>query len=99
MSIPSPGWNTPLRCGIFPRGKAHFTPGDKPEHLGGEAGSIGIIGGADGPTAVFITSKLKKEEKGLHAAFSALRYQPVDRVEWEFIFREKTMEDLRVSLL
>ncbi len=76
-----------------------ITPGDKPEHLGGEAGSIGIIGGADGPTAVFITSKLKKEEKGLHAAFSALRYQPVDRVEWEFIFREKTMEDLRVSLL
>ena len=76
-----------------------ITPGDKPEQLGGAAGSIGIIGGADGPTAVFITSKLKKEEEGLHAAFSALRYQPVDRVEWEFIFREKTMEDLRVSLL
>lgn len=75
------------------------SPGDKPEHLGYVAGSIGIIGGADGPTAVFITSKGKKEEEGLHAAFSALRYQPVDRVEWEFIFREKTMEDLQVSLL
>ena len=36
-----------------------------------QASSIGIIGGADGPTAIFVTSRLAPELLGEHAAGGA----------------------------
>ncbi len=43
------------------------------------AGSIGIIGGADGPTAIFVTSKLKPELLGpiAVAAYSYMALVPI----------------------
>ena len=62
----------------------------------GTSGSIGIIGGADGPTAVILT---KKESGILHAAHSAFRFEPVDKIEWQVIFREKLVEDIKIKLI
>ncbi|MBQ7296913.1 MAG: sodium ion-translocating decarboxylase subunit beta, partial [Alistipes sp.] len=48
------------QIGIFATFLAAFALGFTPE----QAGSIGIIGGADGPTAIFLTSKLAPELLG-----------------------------------
>ena len=49
-----------------------------------EAASLGISGGADGPTAVIYGTN--SQEK-LHAACSALHFEPVgDDVEWRIVF-------------
>ena len=59
-------------------------------------GVIGIIGGADGPTAVFVSAGSAPK---LHAACSALRFEPREDVLWEITFREKLTEDLTVELI
>lgn len=58
--------------------------------------AIGIIGGADGPTAVFVVGKGTTETT--QVACSALRFEPAETVEWEMIFRRKPCEDIRVEL-
>lgn len=58
--------------------------------------SIGIIGGADGPTAIVFGGK---EAEGLHVAFSAFHYAPVDTVTWRFSFLEKQRADVTVNIL
>ena len=61
-----------------------------------EAGSIAIIGGADGPTSVIMGQSAPK----LHAACSSLRFEPiVDDVEWRVVFSEKLMDDVDVDLI
>ncbi|WP_313133910.1 hypothetical protein [Anaerocolumna sp.] len=64
-----------------------------------ETGGIfcdGIIGGADGPTAIFIgTSNQGK----LHTACSALHFEPADDVEWRTLFHEKTRENITLKLM
>ncbi len=65
--------------------------------IGGEAAAIGIIGGADGPTAVFIGAQ--RTEPTCRAACSSLHFDPAESVEWEFCFREKLLPDLDVRLL
>ena len=57
---------------------------------------IGVIGGADGPTAVFLTGKGKTEAPKLHAACSALHFEPAARIEWRTAFRVKTVPDQTV---
>lgn len=47
-----------------------------------DACSIGIIGGADGPTA-FIFSQGDKKRVAKHAALSALHFKPTNNVEWK----------------
>ena len=42
-----------------------------------EAASIGIIGGADGPTAIFLTSKLAPHLLGPVAAYSYMALMPI----------------------
>ena len=59
------------------------------------AATIGVIGGADGPTAVFVGANTPK----LHAACSALHFEPVAEVEWRTVFSEKRMEDVEIQLL
>ena len=51
-----------------------FFPGDSLRFTGPEAASIGIIGGADGPTAIFLTSKLAPWLLGPHCHCCLLLY-------------------------
>lgn len=60
------------------------------------ASAIAIIGGADGPTSVFVG--VPRTEKKLHAACSALTFEPQKCVEWCMSFREKTVEDYSIIL-
>lgn len=59
------------------------------------AAAIGIIGGADGPTALFFGGTKQK----LHAACSALYFEPAEDIRWKVTFCEKQMEDLTVEVL
>ncbi len=63
------------QIGIFATFIAAYALGFTPE----QAGSIGIIGGADGPTAIFLTSKLAPELLGpiAVAAYSYMALVPV----------------------
>lgn len=63
----------------------------------GGISAIGIIGGADGPTAVFIAGSGAAEP--VQVACSGLRFEPAETVEWEMIFRRKPCEDVKVELL
>lgn len=58
---------------------------------------IGIIGGADGPTAIVVSPKNRSRE--IHAALSALHFEPTSHVEWKMEFRAKMMEDVEITLL
>ncbi len=61
-----------------------------------DACCIGIIGGADGPTAIFASSLQNPEQ---HIALSALRFEHTDDIEWKIVFREKLTEDIEVDLI
>lgn len=61
----------------------------------GSASSIGIIGRADGPTAIIMGNAVPRT---LHTACSAVRFKPVDHVEWRIVFREKLKEDIQIKL-
>ncbi len=69
-----------------------------PKMTEGSAAAIGIIGGADGPTAIFVAAEA--EEIPALTAYSALHFEPVapEKVEWQAVFLEKTKEDIVVEL-
>lgn len=67
---------------------------DRKDQSGSGAAAIGIIGGADGPTSIFIAEKVREN---VHLAFSALHFEPVSRVEWRMTFYEKMREDIEVQ--
>ena len=58
--------------------------------------SIGIIGGANGPTALFLATA---PENGCHTVFSSMHFRPTDDVEWQAVFREKLLPDIEVELI
>lgn len=58
------------------------------------ASAIGIIGGADGPTAIFMAGKGEPR-----CTFSSLYFEPGKPVEWRMRFYEQRVEDLEVKLL
>ena len=60
------------------------------------ASAIAIIGGADGPTSVIFG--VPRSEKKLHAACSALTFEPQTTVEWKMTFREKTVADFEIQI-
>lgn len=60
-----------------------------------DACAIGIIGGADGPTAIICGNAAAK----LHAACSSLHFETVEKVQWRMVFHEKKYEDLIEILL
>lgn len=62
-----------------------------------DACSIGIIGGADGPTAVMFS--VERQKTTSNVALSALHFEPIDDIEWKMIFREKLMDDVDVCLI
>lgn len=57
---------------------------------------IGIIGGADGPTAIIFGGSGQGK---LHVACSALHFESVDDVEWRMAFHEKRREDVTVEMI
>lgn len=57
--------------------------------------STGIIGGADGPTAITFGSVGTK----YHTACSSGRFSPAEAVNWRCLFRHKPVKDITVSLI
>ena len=74
------------------------TEGPAEVQINGEAAAIGIIGGADGPTAVFVGGPAGKTSQ-LRMASSSMRFEYVDEVEWRIVFMEKLHEDTTVVLV
>ena len=62
-----------------------------------ESACIGIIGGADGPTVVFVSGCATGED--VRVACSAVRYEPVETVTWRVRFMARPKEDKTVALL
>jgi hypothetical protein len=64
---------------------------------GKAASAIGIIGGADGPTAIVCGGSSKEK---LHAACSALHFEPVEGdIEWRFVFNIKNSNEMSLELI
>ena len=66
--------------------------------INGEAAAIGIIGGADGPTAVFVGRPAGKTSQPRMAS-SSMRFEHVDEVEWRIVFLEKLHEDITIQVI
>lgn len=64
-----------------------------------EATSIGIIGGADGPTVVILSDRRNITDSVYHVALSALHFEPTTDVEWMTVFRDKIIDDVEVNLI
>lgn len=74
---------------------------DSPKYIGvqctdGNSSSIAVIGGADGPTALFFSHG---KEKNFHIACSALHFEPTDDIEWKTVFSEKLTDDMQIDLI
>ena len=72
-------------------------PGCTSEHKSKEAEAIGIIGGADGPTAIIMGTPKSKGQ--LHAAVSRFCFEPFDAVRWQLAFKEKQIKEKSVELM
>ena len=59
------------------------------------ASSIGVIGRASGPVGVILGNAVPRT---LHAACSAVRFDPVDSIEWRIVFLDKLKEDVQIKL-
>lgn len=64
-----------------------------------ESVCIGIIGGADGPTAVFVSGKGDEAGEDVRAAYSSLHYEPVETVTWQARFMARPKEAVTVTLM
>ena len=64
-----------------------------------ESACIGIIGGADGPTAVFVSGKGDEAGEDVRAAYSSLHYKPVETVTWRARFMARPKEAVTVTLM
>ena len=74
-------------------------PGDNPRPrgtgLGGRTAAIGVIGGADGPTTLYMNN-----DKNARVACSALRFEKSSRpVKWHAEFLYKEYEDAEERLM
>ncbi|MCI8602022.1 MAG: sodium ion-translocating decarboxylase subunit beta [Oscillospiraceae bacterium] len=71
-----------------------------PETFTGNTAAIGIIGGADGPVAIFIgAGPDDKQDKNLLAACSSLHFEPAERVEWRMVFHIASDQKVTMQLL
>ena len=64
-----------------------------------ESACIGIIGGADGPTAVFVSGKGDEVGENVRAAYSSLHYEPAKTVTWRARFMARPKENVTITLL
>ena len=85
------------QIGIFATFIGAYALGFSPE----QAGSIGIIGGADGPTAIFLTSKLSPELLGpiAVAAYSYMALVPVIQPPIMRLLTSKKERQIKMSQL
>lgn len=70
--------------------------------IGGSAASIGIIGGADGPTAVFVgaaNNAVNNSEDDIRHAASSLRFEQAKKVIWRAEFFVKDLDDMNIELI
>lgn len=94
----------PLPAGDFtvqdatPNDEVRFSSAEDGISMEGSA-CIGIIGGADGPTAIFVSEKKDKAADEVRTAYSSLRYEPAKTVTWRIRFMERPKEDITVALL
>ena len=64
------------------------------------AGAMGIIGGADGPTQVFVTHGEAAKPRTIQTICSSLHFDAIQApTAWRLIFREKMMADMDVQLV
>ena len=63
-----------------------------------EDGAIGIIGGADGPTAIFVSGKQQGDTR---TACSSLHFAPVEpeNIRWKVTYYQKQFPDGTIALL
>lgn len=63
-----------------------------------EDGAIGIIGGADGPTAIFVSGKQQGDTR---TACSSLHFAPVEpeNIRWKVTYYQKQFPDETIALL
>ncbi len=78
--------------------------GDKPRKLPGTesvaftgTAVVGIIGGADGPTSVFVSSHKEKTAQ-CKTAFSQLYFVLPENPRWQPVFREKLVQDKEIII-
>ncbi len=85
------------QVGIFATFIAAYSLGFTPE----QAGSIGIIGGADGPTAIFLTARLAPELLGpiAVAAYSYMALVPVIQPPIMKLLTTKEEREIKMSQL
>ncbi|MFR5601123.1 MAG: GNAT family N-acetyltransferase [Lachnospiraceae bacterium] len=69
---------------------------DQPMVHGSRAASVGIIGGASGPTSIFLAGKGEKET--LHQAISSLHFQPRELVSWIVVLEKVLFSPKEVRL-
>lgn len=62
------------------------------------AAGVSVIGGADGPSAIFFAGKTGAGHKDWSSASSALHYEPVSVVEWWMEFRVESSEKTEVEI-
>ena len=108
-----PGWKYPNRVQVLcyrltpdlPRGTFALRdadPGDVacPAEPGQTAakGPAGVIGMADGPTAIFMTTLAQQGREPCHTACSAVRFRQDRPVRWRGVFEEKICPDGRFVL-
>ncbi len=60
---------------------------------------IGIIGGADGPTAIFASDNGDKKELAEHCVCSSVHFEPQESARFRIIFIDKRTESAAVALL
>ncbi len=60
--------------------------------------SIGIIGGADGPTELIIGQRTTSKEE-LSTVYSSLHFEPVEAVEWRITFKVERFQEKTVAVM
>ena len=76
----------------------HIADGPTAVQINGEAAAIGIIGGADGPTAIFMTHPADRTN-ALRMTTSSMHFVHVEDIEWRIVFMEKLYPDIDVVLM
>lgn len=72
-----------------------FTDGNNIPHNPNDVSAVAVIGGADGPTAVFCTASDSKSR----TATSSLKFEPPENIEWKAVFDIYTSEDITIDLI
>lgn len=63
------------------------------------AGNVSIIGGADGPTSIFVAGKSADLKAGRRWATSSLHYEKAECVEWHMTFQIKDEQAITVNII